>query len=1023
MAETIKLKDPYDDPSITEGPSGSPVVVVPEVSVGPTLSDPYDNPNWQAANASSGVKLPLSGEQPKHPYYTAAIRGLAGAPGVFVDMANFAANMPKYLMDIGGSAVEKGYNLFNDPIDLPRSSELLPFKYGDINIPGGSEDWKKWLGAPAEEPADTAAGRVLQAGIEGGLSSIGPGFAGALGKKMAPHLFENKNFLREMVAPSHGPLPNQIALDTTSGGLATMGGQAGNEVGDNNLGMGLSLLGGLAPSGAAGARRLAREHLFGVSDPAEIQARLNQNIGRYLPEDYRYDLADKLGATNMPGVPGVDFTPYQMIHDPYLGAIDTTASRIDPISMSRQDQTSRNAIADFGRSGSPGGDVELPKQALESRVAQTEAGLATREQKIGADAESIRQKALANKDVEDWRIDWEHRNDIDAADKARIAQEQQILNQYEGEKVAAAGYADSVGAPDAANARNQASRGIHESITRQGQEAKTVYGGKLGAYAEDGDVKVPGEELIKIRAQMQKDILDSGTGGLPKFLQDRKNNPMATPSGDMLDDYLYVGDNTIDKAAAAGAASKPQQVSVKQMIGWDQRLRAEASEAFEAKDMARYQRIKELRGKVNGLIDDAMGDTQYQSLKKEYNDHVARRFYTDTIDDFLTPGAVTPEEAGARTLNASRKGAQAATDTLKAIGNDPDGVKALVDYTAADMVSYAYNPKTGMLDGGKLKKWMDQRSPMIQHLRDAGSNGDAVAKQITDNLDAIQRDQTLLEATILKAKENTDTDIANIREQFGGYKWSRTKEAQAEHRDVARQTAEVSTEQKAREQGARKFTQWGNDMVARSAARFALGNDPEHMASSLLRSSDLTRDANSMSRLLRRDPDAVKGMQQAIYDQFMTDTMVRLEKGGMKTATEIDEMIKPYATLEQNGLLPPGSVQRFKTMLAAEWHLNTPRAAGAQVDQDLANRLMVISGASRGVGGARFGNALTAAVRGIYGPRETEMIHKILRDAALDPAKMQELLRAEAKGQVELKAVVARQLATMGYKPVIERPE
>lgn len=1032
MAEPTKLVDPYDDPGVSMTPDGRIFVETPEISVTetrlPDTLDPYDDPAYQ--NAAPGVKLAeLANQQGKRPFSRSAVRGLAGAPGAPIDLLNFGMNLPKMGINLADLGVQKVHNWFSDDKwNLPPLTDRLPFEVADVELPGGSADMKNWLGAPPEVPAESAPGRVAQAGIEGALSSIGPGMVGGIGKKLLPNLFSKENVLREILAPSKGPLPNQIALDTTMGGTSGSGMQTGTETDSPYFGGLLALSAGLAPAGVVGARRLAREHLFGVTDPQEISRRLTENIGHYLPGDYRFNLANEIENAQVPNIPNLNLRPYQMVHDPFLGAIDTVAQRIDPVSMTNQENAAREAIRAHGEAGDPGGDPNLPKLLIDQRVNNLTNATAAREATVGTKADLAREQARADQAVEDWRIDVTHRADMDAAEKARIQQEQTAIAQYELEKANAANYADSVGAPDAATTRNRASQDIHESVVNQGEAAKSKYGGALGAYAEANDVKVPGEELLKLRARLQKQYLEEGTGGMPTFLKSRKNNPMESPTGDMLDDYLYTSPQRVDDAAAAGAVDKPQPVSVKQMIGWDKRLRQEESEAFLSGDTLRMQRTKQLRKEVNDIIDGAMGDTQYQALKEDYLNHVVKRFYTPTIDDFFTPKGLTPEEAGARAINAGRKQAQAAADTLKAIGNDPAGVKALVDFAASDMVAYAFkpfkdDPKRGVLDAGKLQRWINpEHGGMIAHLKATGAQGDAVAKQITDHLDDIQHNQTLLEATVAKAKENADADVAQIQEQFGGFKFQRDAQRAAEHRDAAHETAQVNAEQRSREQSARRFTQWGQDMVNRSAARFALGNDPEYMARGLLGSTDIVRDAESMKRLLRNDPDATKGMQQAIYDQFMTDAKVRLEKGGGKTQTEINEMLKPYQALEQKGLLPNGSTGRFRTMLTAEWHLNTPRAPGAQVDQDLTNRLMAISGASRGVGGSRFGNALTAAVRAIYGPRETQMIHKVLRDAALDPARMTELLRAEAKGQTELKSAVVRMLGTMGYKPTIAPP-
>lgn len=1031
MAESgaVKLKDPYDDPSISTGVNGEVVVTVPPIDTGPDLVDPYDDAEKHAildavANQSEGIKLLAFGRGPQHPVATAVERGLKGAPGMIVDMANFSANLPKMLIDLGGGAVEKAYNMFADqPTDLPKSSSMLPFEMADINLPGGSEDFKNWLGAPKLDVAESGIGRVGQSAIEGGLSSIGPGIVGGIGKKLLPNLFKSGT-LQELLAPSRGPWQNQLTLDTTSGAGATAGMQIGQETDDPYAGLILGGLGAVLPAAGAGARRLAREHLFGVTDPNEIRARLNDNVSSFMPPDYRVNLANDLERANPLVPPGVGLRPYQMLHDPYLGAVDSAASQIDPVTFTNQENAVRTTTLAHGEAGSPQGDPMAAKRALEARAASTEAGLAQREANIGHSAEAVRAQAAADRSVEDWKIDLTHHQDVGGMDAAQTAEEQRLLGQYEAEKARAARYADSVGGPDADTTKNAASQGIHESVTRQGEEAKALHGSALGTFAENNNVMVPGEELIKLRAKMQKEILAEGTGGLPNFLKNRKNNPMASAEGDMLDDYLYVTPAGVDKAAAAGA--KPNAISVKQMIGWDQRLRAEASEAYQAGDMPRYQRIKQLRQGVNDLIDTASQDTRYQDLKGNYNQFVAKRFYTPTIESFFTPKGVLPEEAGAKALNASRRGAQNAQDTLKAIGDDPAGVKSLVDYSTADMVGYAYNPKTGQLDGAKVKRWMDHRAPMIDHLRAAGGNGDAVATQITSALDGVQHDQTLMEAAIQKAKENSDIDIEQSKAQAGWNKWGRGQQARAEHRDVAQTEADIKAEQGTREQAAGRFTQWGKDMVNRSAARFALGNDPEHMARGLMNSPDLARDAESMKRLLRNDPDATRGMQQAIYDQFMGDARVRLDSNAPAmtgNTAQAEQMLNKYRTLESKGLLPPGTVNRFRTMLGAEVALSTPTARAARPDQDLMMRLMVISGASRGVGGSQFGNLLTAAVRGIYGRQETEMIHKVLREAALNPVAMQELLRAQSKGQVELGKVVARQLMTLGYKPITEEPQ
>jgi len=884
------------------------------------------------------------------PYTTAAIRGIAGAPGMPVELLNFVGNIPKYTVDIGGGIVEKAYNMFADePADLPLASQSLGLP--ELKIPGGTADMKQWLGAPDLVPADSAVGRVTQAGIEGGLESVGPAFIASMAKKALPKLMKKPGALSEFFLPTKGGLKAQA----TMGGAAGAGALAGMQIGEENDSPTLGLLGGVlgaaTPIGLVGARRQASSFL-GARDPAKLSespvrwamdkliappggeeaAKANMmNTFDKLHPDYRYELADKIDLANSRAkqrVPEVNLTTGMLTDDPALGYLLGGANQRSGSLVQQAANDAREQLRGVVAKQSPGGNSRAAGDSVMGRVEATIANIVNKrkaaEQKAGA-AEVAAQ---------------------DPAITLRAAQ-------AEGEKSA---LADD----------------LYSGITSELDTARANSGAALEAIKQSG-AKISGNELENWRTNLIKAADKQGQKGLvPDFLN---------PKIGGLNEELYP--TAYDGVTPPSTIKAPSDKDIQQVIGWDQVLREQETAARLAGDGTKAHWAGEARRQLNSLLETQLGGTGYTDAKKAYLDNVVKRFYTPTVDPLLGAKHLSGT-TGQKVVPSGPKGAQAAKDVLAAVGDDPAAGKAFVDYTLADFAGYAYNVKTGKIDVAKANSWLKNKAPLIAELRTQAANGSptssTLANLVVDKLDDVMKNQATLDEALSGALAQAKT--AGQRE-----------------------------------------TKWTASLQNKSAARFLLGKDPEAAAKQILASPNLTEDSKAITRLLSKDPAAQVGLQQAIFDNLsneMSSLTAKVDPKNIKgVSQQIQKALAPYQKLEDAGTLPKGFTKRARTAMATEYSIrrvdkSTPGGSTLIEGSKMAQN--DVSQFGRGIFGSRSGNLIAGTARDMFGQPGTDLLHRILRDAALDPKKMTELLRAEDKGTVGLRVLLAREAAVHGYE-------
>lgn len=950
MAEAPKL-----DTSRYTGPKAQINIEVPEITVTPDGAEPaqlenrYSKPgSWQSENAIPGTGITLGS-----PWKTAAERGIKGLPGMPMDIVNFIGNIPKMSMDVGGGLVNKAYNIFADePYNAPQTaSESIGMP--EVNLPGGHEDFQRWLGAPKLDPAATPTGRIGQAALETGLESIGPGMLGSALKKGIPRLVENPNFFRELIAPSKAPVGKQIVLDSSAGAGVGAGLQYGEENDDPAAGVVAAGLGALTPVGIAGGRRgLAK--VFGAREPvkfsehpaqwlmdliappggsAEAKARLAETFDKLHP-NARLQLANEIAAANARAterLPGGNVTTGMLTDNP---AIDYLLSGAKQRSNSMLRQSAVNARDDLRQvwdNSNPNGNPNDATANIWKRVEATVANIANKRKAAEAAAAT-------------------------AEDATKVP-------------------ASQIGAATADAEKAALAEDLHAGISSELANARETAGAAIEDVKNSG-FTIPGKELEDWRTAIVNQADKQGQKSfLPAFLN---------PKNGGLNEELYPTSlNGVADAPGALPNVPPKSKDIAQVIGWDQVLRDQETSARLAGNSAEAHWAAQARQELNTRLEKMLGSDQYTAAKKAYLEDVVKRFYTPTVDPVLSAKHI-PATTGAKLIPTGPKGAQAARDVLAAVGDDPAAGKAFVDYTLADFAGYAYNTRSGKLDVAKANSWLKTHAPLIAELRNQSANASptasTLASTVVDKIDDVMHNQTALDEALNLALD------------------------------------------KAKKAGARETT-WTASLQNKSAARFVLGKDPEAAAKQIVNSPNLTEDAKALSLLVGKDPAAKVGLQQAIYDHLtneMSGLTAKVDASNIKGITaQIQQQLLPYQKLEKAGVLPKGFTKRARLALATEYSINRVNRSvsggnnlvgGAQMAQN------DVSQFGRGLFGSRSGNLIAGTARDLFGQPGSDLLHKILRDAALNPAKMVELLRAEKIGKVNLKSVLLRQAAEHGYK-------
>lgn len=949
MAEAPKLDTSrYTDPDKPIELTTPTIEVTPETPA-VKLENRYTKPGaWQSEQAIPGIGVNLGS-----PWGTATARGIAGIPGIPMDIANFALNIPKMVLDAGGGITNKVYNIFADePYTAPQTvSDSIGMP--GLEVPGGSEDFKNWLGAPPLDPASTQAGRIAQGGIELGLSSVGPGMLGAALKKGIPKFFENPNFAREIFAPTQAPLAKQVGMDSAAGFGAGAGLQYGVEEEDPNAGFIAAGLGALTPVGFAATRR-GLSSVFGARDPMafsegpgqwaldliappggvpEASARLAETFDELHP-NYRLQLADEIEAANARAsqrMPGTQFTTGMLSDNPALDYLLSGAKQRSGSLLRSAAETAQEDLRQAWGANSPHGDVTAPGANILDRVEATVANLAAKRKAAEAAAlgaeDAAKQPAIGlNASTAD-------------AEKAALAED------------------------------------LHTGITSELKKAQDTAGVAIEEIKNSG-AAIPGMELEKWRTAIVNQADRQGQKGtLPAFLNPKEGG---------LNEELYpLGLNGVAPAPGALPGVPPKSKDIAQVIGWDQILREQETAARLAGKSSEAHWAAQARKELNTMLEQQLGSQGYTQAKKAYFDDVVTRFYTPTVDPILSPKAL-PAASGAKLVPTGAKGMQAARDVLNAVGDDPAAGKAFIDYTLADFAGYAYNVRTGKLDVAKANSWLKTHAPLISELRKqsatATPTASTLSSTVVDKLDTVMKDQGALDEALTFALD------------------------------------------KAKRAGARE-TSWTASLQNKSAARFVLGKDPEVAAKQILSSPNLVKDAEAISRLVAKDPSAKVGLQQAIFDNLSTEMSsltAKVDPKNLKSVTaQIQKQLLPYQKLEKAGVLPDGFTKRARLALATEYTIRRGDRGSAGGSQLIGGAQMAqndVSQFGRGLFGSRSGNIIAGAARDLFGTPEADLIHRILRDAALDPIKMVQLLRAEKQGKVNLKAVLLRQAAAHGYK-------
>lgn len=517
---------------------------------------------------------------------------------------------------------------------------------------------------------------------------------------------------------------------------------------------------------------------------------------------------------------------------------------------------------------------------------------------------------------------------------------------------------------------------LQAGIVSEANKAKQEAGAALEEIKNSG-AKISGTELENWRTQLIKQAdMQGQKGTIPDFLN---------PKVGGLNEELYP--TAFDGVTPPTVLKAPVDKDIAQVIGWDQVLREQETAARLAGDSTKAHWTGEARRQLNSLLETQLGSAGYTDAKKAYLDNVVKRFYTPTVDPLLGPKHLDVT-TGAKAVQTGPKGAQAAKDVLLAIGDDTAAGKAFVDYTLADFAGYAYNVRSGKLDVAKANSWLKTHAPMIAELRKQGASGtptaSTLANLVVDKIDDAMKNQGSLDEALTLALD------------------------------------------KAKRAGERE-TKWTASLQNKSAARFVLGKDPEVAVKSILSSPNLAEDAKALNRLLAKDAAAQVGMQQAIFDNLtneMSTITAKLNPKNMRDVPEqINKALTPYQKLEEAGTLPKGFTKRARLALETEYtirRVDKGNAGGSTLMEGAKMSQADISQFGRGIFGSRSGNLIAGVARDVFGQPGTVLLHKILRDAALDPAKMSELLRAEAKGKTALRAVLIRQAASHGYNAETE---
>jgi len=891
------------------------------------------------------------------PWKSAIKRGFAGIPGMPMEMINFALGVPKMTVDLGGAITEKAYNLFADePADLPTSSSLLNMRA--LELPGGFADMKDWLGAPPLDPAPSALGRVGQAAIEGGLESLGPGLAGNLAKRGLPELFKNPSFLQELLLPSKSTLGKQLTMDAGAGAGAMGGIQYGIEEDSPTTSVLAGIAGALSPTAAAASRR-GLSSVFGARDAAKF----TESPGGWFLDRLAPPGGEAEAKARM-------MRAFDELHPAYRDqlatSIDTgtaSAQRLAPNIDFTTGMVTEDPALNYLLSGARQRSGTLLDQAANDATDKLRQNWATNSPQGNVELPGDSVLARVEATVANMA-------------KQRKAAEARAL----AAETNASAPAINISAETAAAEKAALAEDLHGGITSELAKARQIAGADIEAIKQSG-AAINGQALEDWRQAIVSEADKQGQKGfLPDFLNPKEGG---------LNEELYPTSITGSVAPRGNGVSpgllgtKPLDKDVAQVIGWDQVLRDQETTARLAGDSSKAHWAGTARKQLNDLLEQQLGSTGYTQAKKTYLDDVVKRFYTPTIDPMLSAKHL-PANTGAKVVPTGPKGIQAARDVLAAVGDDPAAGKAFTDYTIADFASATFNTKTGRLDVAKANSWLKTHAPMIAELRTQATNGSPTASTLADivvsKLDNVMQDQRALDEALAIALE---------REKAVG----------------------------AREKV------WTQSLQNKSAARFLLGKDPEAAVKQILHSPNLSTDAKAISKLLSKDPAAQAGLHQAIFDNLSNEMSALTAQVNSKNVTPVSKQISnaliPYQKLETAGALPKGFTNRAKIALTTEYIIrrgDRGAGGGGQFIQGSQMAQNDVSQFGRSLFGSRAGNGIAAVARDVFGTPEADLIHKILRDAALDPRKMTELLRAQDVGRVNLKAVLLRQAVAHGYK-------
>lgn len=394
--------------------------------------------------------------------------------------------------------------------------------------------------------------------------------------------------------------------------------------------------------------------------------------------------------------------------------------------------------------------------------------------------------------------------------------------------------------------------------------------------------------------------------------------------------------------------------------------------------------------------------SRYRLANEFFKENVAKTFRAGAAKQVLAKDGsggprVAPSAALSRFVKPGAGGEEAIQDFVRAVGSRPAAVQALKDY-AIDMASRYATGHDGRVSSAKLAKVRERYKPVMDAF-----------PEVERTLSNVARLQTYVD------------DLGRtLPERVGA--------VEAQGKDAVRQAKTEGREAVKDAKGRQRRTA---ESVQKSAAQFWLDRDPEKAVGVMLGGKDPVAAARDSMRLVRKDPDAVKGVSRATWEYLTKKMTSAVEDEGVRLNASANLLRDKGPALE---VLLGGKAQfeKAKNLLEAATITTRTNRASVRGGSDSVQNLQglpekairsipAILGAAAGAPfGGVIGSALGAtAAHGAAAlvRRQQAVVEKLMLEALTDPEVYKTLIMQVNKANERIVANRLRQhIASLGIR-------